>query len=278
MFKALNKINERPRPFETYSAPDLWTDPHIAEQMLKYHLHPEIDAASRNSEFLENSIEWIIKKFNLKSGRNVADFGCGPGLYTTPFARTGASVTGIDFSSNSINYARAVAQKESVPINYINGNYLDYRTDHHFDLITMIMCDFCVLSPVQRSQMIRKFYSLLKPGASVLLDAYSIKAFNSTDEKHLYESNLMDGFWSGNKYYGFMNRFKYEHEKVILDKYTIIEADRCRYFFNWLQYFDPKELAAEFKSHNFSFTTLLGDVAGSRYQNESNEFALIVTK
>jgi hypothetical protein len=38
MFEELKKINERPKPFEFYTASDLWTDEYISKQMLSYHL------------------------------------------------------------------------------------------------------------------------------------------------------------------------------------------------------------------------------------------------
>jgi hypothetical protein len=34
MFEELEKISSRPRPFEFYTASDLWTDEHTSEQML----------------------------------------------------------------------------------------------------------------------------------------------------------------------------------------------------------------------------------------------------
>ncbi|GAB6091693.1 hypothetical protein [Spirochaeta dissipatitropha] len=46
LFHEMESISSRPGPFEVYTARDLWTDEHIAEQMLQFHLHPEIDAAS----------------------------------------------------------------------------------------------------------------------------------------------------------------------------------------------------------------------------------------
>jgi hypothetical protein len=38
MFEALEKINERPEPFQFYTASDLWTDEHTSRQMLSFHL------------------------------------------------------------------------------------------------------------------------------------------------------------------------------------------------------------------------------------------------
>lgn len=278
MFKELEDINSRPLPFEFYTASDLWTDKHVARQMLNYHLNPDIDAASRNTQFIAESSKWIIEHFELNPSKQIADFGCGPGLYSTIFAQAGAQVTGIDFSANSISYAREKAKAHKLEIDYVITNYLEFKTIKRFDLITMIMCDFCALSPAQRNTLLHNFFSLLKPGGSILLDVYSIAAFCKLKEKRIFEPNLMDGFWAAKKYYGFLNTYKYEQEKVMLDKYTIIEKDRTRTIYNWLQYFSPDDLTAQFVNYGFSNTELLGNVSGSKYQNKSNEFAIIATK
>lgn len=90
--------------------------------------------------------------------------------------------------------------------------------------------------------MLDKFHTFLEPGGCVLLDVYSMNAFNQRQEAAAYEANMLNGFWSPNNYYGFRNTFKYESEKVVLDKYSIIEADRKRVVYNWLQYFSPEDL------------------------------------
>ena len=104
------------------------------------------------------------------------------------------------------------------------------------------MCDYCALSPNQRKELLQIFYKLLKPNGSVLLDVYTLESFNKRDEQSVYEINLLNGFWSNEKYYGFLNTFKYEEEKVILDKHTIVEKNRIRVVYNWLQYFSQESL------------------------------------
>jgi SAM-dependent methyltransferase len=130
-------------------------------------------------------------------------------------------VTGIDFSERSIKYAKKVAAREQLNISYVKQNYLEFETGDRFDLVLMIMCDFWALSPAQRKRLLRKFYSDLKPNGSVLLDAYSLSAFEKREEVATYEVNQLNGFWSPNKYYGFLNTFKYNEDKVVLDKYTL---------------------------------------------------------
>jgi len=278
MFIELEKINARPEPFEFYTASDLWTDEHTSKQMLAFHLDEEIDASSRNIAFIDRSVDWIASHFNIGAGTKIADFGCGPGLYTTRLAKRRADVTGIDFSKRSLQYAQEVANKEKLNIHYINESYLDFETENRFHLILMIMCDFCALSPPQRKKMLDTFYAILESKGSILLDVYSLNACDHREETATYEADLLNGFWSPNRYYGFLNIFKYKTEKVVLDKYTIIEAGRTRTVYNWLQYFSVEALKREFAECGFTIEDFYSDVAGSPFSPESKEFAVVAKK
>jgi SAM-dependent methyltransferase len=278
MFKELKEINSRPSPYEFYTAEDLWTDDYTSKQMLNYHLNESIDVSSRNKDFIKKSEKWIAARFNVNDKTEIADFGCGPGLYTTRLADRDAKVTGIDFSHNSISYAKKIAIDKGLDIKYFAENYLDFETTDRFDLITMIMCDFCALSPEQRKLMLSKFYSLLKPGGSVLLDVYSINSFDQKDESATYEKNQLYGFWSPDDYYGFVNTFKYEKEKVTLDKYTIIEDSRKRVAYNWLQHFNQETLIKEFEASGFKIEDIYSDIAGKTFDSESPEIAIVAKR
>ncbi len=279
MFDLIEKINERPVPFEFYTAEELWTNNHTSKQMLAYHLNGAIDVSSRNANFIENSVEWIIRYFKLDGNSCVADFGCGPGLYANKLSKCGANITGIDFSERSINYADKYAKENNLNANYVRCNYLEYNTDKKYDLIIMIMCDFCALSFEQRKTMLEKYYSLLKTGGKLLLDVYSYKAFAKREELAIYEPNQLAGFWSPNKYYGFVNIFKYDQEKVILNKYSIVEENLpIKTVYNWLEYFDKEKLANELTLAGFEIDNFFGNVAGSKFNPQNDEFAVVAKK
>jgi len=274
MFDELNEINRRPAPFERCDAADLWTDDHTSRMMLEYHLDGSVDVSSRNTAFLDRSAEWIAGHFSLGAGSSLVDFGCGPGLYASRFARRGIRVTGIDFSKRSIDYARQAAARENLDIDYICSDYLEYEPAGAFDLAVMIMCDFCALGPGQRGRMLDTFRRALKPGGSILLDVYSLKAFDGIEEKALYGRNQMDHFWSAGDYYAFQNTFRYDREKAALDRYTIVEKDRRRVVCNWLQFYSPDSLGRELEERGLSVAEIFSDVAGSEYRPDSPEFAV----
>ncbi len=163
-------------------------------------------------------------------------------------------------------------------IDYVHTNYLDFETTQRFDLIIMIMCDFCALSSGQRKQMLNKFHLLLKPGGSVLLDVYSLNSFDQKEEAASYELNHLNRFWSPDDYYCFVNTFKYDNERVILDKYTIIEHTRERVVYNWLQFFSEDSLRKEFEENGFKVEALYADVAGGILTPDTAEFAIVAGK
>ena len=278
VFSFLESVHSKPGPFSVYTASELWTDEHTSKQMLAYHLNGDIDLSSRKTNFIDNSVRWMKEHFELSVSNRVIDFGCGPGLYTSRLARIGAEVHGIDFSSRSIEYARAYAKHEDLKVTYIEADYLDHQPEGKFDLVIMIMCDYCALSPMQRAAMLAKFQGLLNEQGRIMLDVYSLKAFADKQAGSFCERNQLNGFWSKHPYFGFVTSFKYDDDKVSLDKYTIVEENRQRTIYNWLQYFTPESLEQEADAAGLSIDEVYGDVAGNPYDANETEFAVVMKR
>lgn len=279
MFLELENINTKPPLFSHYTAETLWTNPHTAQKMLAYHLS-DFDIASRNSAFIAESVKWIRSHFKLGEKHRVCDFGCGPGLYANALAKAGVGeIEGVDFSAHSIAYAQKIANSERLKnVQYHVQNYLEFSPNIAYDLVIMIMCDFCALSPKQRKSMLLKWHDKLAKDGCILIDLYSLRAFSKRAPQAVYEKNQLDGFWSVEEYYGFVNTFVYEKEKVVLDKYTIITSHETKEVFNWLQYFDLESISAEFAACGFVIEEVYDDVAGTPYTGEHTEFAVVARK
>lgn len=278
MYARLKAIAERPAPFAVCTTDLLWTDPHIAKQMLKLHLDPETDLASRRLDFVERSCDWITAQFGVAAGTRIADFGCGPGLYATRLAARGAEVTAIDFSANSLRHAETQARARGLTIDFVHGNYLAFRMPRRFDLILLIYCDFCALSPAQRGVLLEIFAEHLAPGGALLLDVWSLAAYAERGEREIFERRLMEGFWAPEDYFGFLRTFKYDAERIVLDKYTIITERSEFEVFNWLQYFDRDSLEREFAEHGLQMRALFGDVAGETHAEDAPVIAIIAER
>ena len=92
-------------------------------------------------------------------------------------------------------------------------------------------------SPQQRNKLLGIIHQHLAAGGHLLFDVFSLSAYRERKEGALCEPWLMEGFWSADDYFGFLQTCKYEDEQVVLDKYSIFEAEHSFEVYNWLQYF-----------------------------------------
>jgi SAM-dependent methyltransferase len=275
MFDELERMNERPAPFSEMGIPELWTDSHISEQMLRYHLDDEASGASRSSDFADRSVAWMTGAFDLGPERRVVDLGCGPGQYTLRLARTGAHVTGVDVSARSVAHAATAAERDGLNVTHVVADYLEWEPDERFDLALMIFNDYGAMSPEQRRRLLACVRDLLAPGGALLFDVASLTALAEVEEVATYAPQLMNGFWAPAPYHGFMHTFAYPDERASVDRYDIVERERTRTFWTWTQYFDAESITSELADARFDAAELLGDVAGAPYDPDALEFAVV---
>lgn len=278
MFNQLFNIYKKPEPFEVYSADVLWTTPHIANNMLKVHLDPMVEAASRKKDFIERSVQFVERSFQISKGIDVIDFGCGPGLYTSEFAKLGARVTGVDFSINSIAYAMEKAKENSLDIHYVHANYLTYEAEKQNDLATLIYCDYCALDPSKRSQLLQVIHDSLNEGGHLLLDVHTKFMFDGLEESHSIEYNEGGEFFTEKPHFLFTNEYQYKDRLVSLHHYSIVEEENAWDIYNWLQYYTKESIKKELVAAGFAEVKFYANVAGDPYIEESEVMAIVCTK
>lgn len=277
MYEKLQKFNEFIEPFSLYTTDVLWTDPHIAKNMLSHHLDPTSDIASRRPETIDGIVKWINDRFDL-ANKAVCDLGCGPGLYAKRMASLGAHVSGLDFSPTSIEYAIRDAADNGLSINYRIANYLHGDLYKNQDVITMIYGDICALSPDQRKNLYNRIWKNLSIGGYFIFDVFPSEIFSTLEEKTAFGHLFMDSFWSREDYFGFLKSTIYHKEKIGLDRYLIVEPDRSFEVFNWLQYFDPNEIVNEIEADGFEVTNIVNLKTGKEWTKGPNEFVVLARK
>ena len=278
LFEILDGILARPALFDTVSTVAMWTDPHISGQMLRAHLDPTTDAASRRPEKIDRHVAWLVSRFDLGPGRSVLDLGCGPGLYTSRLARTGARVVGIDVSERSLDHARATARDVGLAVRYCHADYLDLPDIGQYGLVSLIWCDYGALSPAQRKQLLGRIASSLEPGGHLVLDVQSRATFDEKVESVELRRDLMGGFWAPDPYIGFHTLHRWDDDFVTLDRYDIITEMDHRTFHNWTTYFDESAMTTELEAEGFVIEDVVGDLSGSAYSAAHGEFAVIARR
>ncbi|MEL7648261.1 MAG: methyltransferase domain-containing protein [Sedimentibacter sp.] len=272
----LDCLKNKPQLYEPSTAP-FWDDENISRYMLDAHLNPSVEAASRQLDFIKESVEWISSMFKITSGKKLLDLGCGPGIYAELFAEKGFEVTGIDFSKRSIEYAIANAGLNGKNIDYIYKNYLDIDYRNEFDLITLIYCDFGVLSPNERTTVLCKIMNALKPGGILILDGFTNNQLSDVPEKQdLYYADA--GFWCSKPHVCIQRNYHYIETKNYLEQYLIIKEDSCDCYNIWNQLFTMESLLDEIKSAGFENITFYDDVCGKKLSDKSKTICAVAQK
>jgi SAM-dependent methyltransferase len=273
----LIELQQKPEPFTPGEAL-FWDDPHISKQMLEAHLNPNIDVASRRLETIDRSVEWMIETLALKAGDSILDLGCGPGLYTSRFARAGLCVTGVDYSRRSVEYASNYAKENHLEITYRYQNYLELNDKNQYDAVLLIYGDFCPLNPEQRTKLLQNIHRALKPNGKFVLDVSTRECRRKYGSKNGWRA-MESGFWKPGPHLLLEEGFDYPEQSIWLDQYTLIEANgKVSVYRNWFQDYTPKSITAELSRGGFYVESLWGDLTGRPYTPDSEWIGLITHK
>jgi SAM-dependent methyltransferase len=277
MISQLINLQKKPTPF-TPGESLFWDDPHISKQMLDAHLNPDFDAASRRPEIIERSVKWLIENLDLKADDSILDLGCGPGLYTSRFARAGLQVIGVDYSRRSIEHATKYANENNLNITYRYQNYLELSDENQYDAALLIYGDFCPLNPEQRATLLNIIYHALKPNGKFVLDVSTREHRKKNGNKNGWQA-LESGFWKPGPHLVLEDGFDYPEQSIWLDQYTAIEADgKISVYRNWFQDYTPETITNELAQNGFAVEDLWGDLTGQPYTSESEWIGLITRK
>lgn len=265
---------ERPSPFSVGGPHELWTDPHVQEQMLAFHFDPEVAAASPTTGFIDRATAWIVEAFHVDERTRVLDLGCGPGLYANRLARRAGRVEGIDLSAAAIREARWRASSDRARFQV--GDYLAVPLPEH-DVALLLMRDYCAMSGSDRVGLLERVRASMTAGGRILVDVDSPVGFVAREESCSIEVPSTDGFWAPGDHATVHQTLLYPDERVVLDRYVIVEPDRSRKVHSWTAYLTVEEVREEFASAGFTVVEVLGDVAGGPYDAEAPGFAIVAT-
>ncbi len=276
MNKQLLKFMQKPQLYEP-SSNKFWNDEHISKGMLEAHLNKEWEAATRKYDFVINSVEWISSIAPPSQKNKLLDLGCGPGIYAELFNQKGYDVTGVDFSERSINYALESAKKENLDITYICQDYLELDLEEKFDLITLIYCDFGVLSDINRQLLLKKIYSMLKHDGVLILDVFTPFEHEGKQEYKRWNYFSNGGFWC-EKPYGCLEAFYKYESNTILNQSIVLTDDEVKCYNIWEHMFTCDELLSELKAAGNWNVEFYSNIMGEKYINNSKTLCVVARK
>ncbi|MHB0878797.1 MAG: SAM-dependent methyltransferase [Anaerolineae bacterium] len=274
---ALADMAARP-PLDAPHESRFWNDPYISQQMLTYHLDPTTDAASARPEKIDRTVDWLISYLRLQPEQRVVDLGCGPGLYCSRLCQRGLEVTGVDFSANSIEYARRYAQEEGLRIEYVCRDYVSLDYHEQFDAASLIYEDFGVLPPDHRDELLARVHRALVPGGAFAFDVVTPERPYPADGHSVWAVGN-SRFWKPGPYLELTRHYEYEEGRAHLEQVIIVEeSGEVSLYRIWEHRFTPESIAALLEAHGFAVQGIFADLIGSPYTPGSVGMGVVARK
>ncbi|WP_207753612.1 class I SAM-dependent methyltransferase [Clostridium paridis] len=269
----IEKLSKRPKLFEKGTG-NIWTEPYISTQMLKAHLDYKSDRASRNIEKVKKTVTFLKETTN--KGEGILDLGCGPGLYAEEFCRNGYKVTGIDFSSNSINYAKESANKQGLNIEYRCEDMFNINYNEKYDTVIQVFGEVNTFSDENRNKLFDKVKNALKPGGLFIFDVSTpVHRRKNGLNKNWYVSDC--GFWRGEAHIVFEEGFEYS-DNIWLDQFIVIDNEEIKVYRNWFHEYTLNTIKEIVLENGFSKVNVLNGLYSKEVEEDSEWLTVIAAK
>lgn len=254
-------------PYSKITTIEFWTDKYISKNMLKAHLDPNTDAASRKHETIIKTVNFIRSIVPINN--TICDYGCGPGLYTDLLQKAGFKVTGIDVSDRSLNYARETNEN----VEYIKMNYVTDKLPEKVDFAMMIYCDFGALNPKSQVKALNNIKESLSNNGLFFFDVMSYNYFDKQKEQRNITEET-DGFYMTGKCKVTSRYVIYQNLKLLLAHHHASGYKEVNYY-NWDKCYDETEMKALLKDNGFEVLITYSNTYGDKDYNTSDTLSFL---
>lgn len=138
-----------------------------------------------------------------------------------------------------------------------------------YNLITLIYCDFGVLSKTVRRKLLSKIFNSLLPHGVFLFDVFTPAQYAGTKEMRDWEI-CQNGFWREELCLALHSFYCYEEDHTFLNQYAIVTENDISYYNIWEHTFTLEELEADMREAGFNRIHVYGDIAGKKYEAAGN--------
>lgn len=270
----MKKLSIKPPLFHKECG-NIWTEEHISTQMLDSHLNPNFDGASRRNLIIEKTVEFLNMNV-LKNNSLILDLGCGPGLYAEKLCKNGHKITGIDFSQNTINYAKSSAKKKGLDIEYKCDNFLNLKYFEDYNVVMQVYGEINTFSDEERDKLFKIVYNALKPNGLFIFDVTTPALRKKCGlKKNWYISE--GGFWREKTHIVLEEGFQYNND-IWLDQYIVADDEGVQVYRNWFHDYTVETISEIIQNCGFKIIDMMGSLTGECLKEDCEWIAIIAQK
>ena len=256
-----------------------WNEPDFSKRMLREHLSPDHDLASRRQETIDQQVAWIHEHVLRARFTRILDLGCGPGLYGVRLAKCGHQYVGIDYSPSSIAYAAGESAGSS-HCTFIEGDIRQVDYGSGYGLVMMVYGEFNVFRPADIRSILSKIRAALEPGGLILLEPHSREAVVSIGDRGRTWEALDSGLFSDRPHLYLQQAHWDEASQAATREFFVIDAtsgDVARFAASYQAYSDA-EYRTLLADQGFCDVAFFSSLTGEQNPTTSDLVAILGTK
>jgi SAM-dependent methyltransferase len=258
--------------------PHFWNDQYISSQMLKAHLDPDSDKASRKHQTIDKTVDFLSSPDIMGQVTRLLDLGCGPGLYSNRFARKGIEVTGIDISSRSIEYARDYAVKNRLMADYRCLDFLDLDYHGEFDAAIQIYGELNTLADDKRDFFLTRIREALTAEGIFIFDVTTRELRLKGEIKNRWYVSE-GGFWRPGRHLVLEHGFDYPEDDTWLDQYVVFdEVGTVTVYRNWFHDYTLATIKDVMEKAGFQIKQVWNDLTGAPFDAKGDWIGILARK
>jgi SAM-dependent methyltransferase len=192
--------------------------------MLREHLSQQHDAASRRFQKVSAHVAWMHRELLDERPGKVLDLCCGPGLYTSRFARLGHECVGIDYAPASIAHAVRLAHEERLRCIYLQEDVCTARYGGGYNLAMLIFGEFNTFHPSDARTILRRAHAALADGGALLLEPMRADAMERLGKSGSRWYSTSEGLFSDRPHLCLEEQFWDEQSRTHTTRYFIVDA------------------------------------------------------
>jgi cyclopropane fatty-acyl-phospholipid synthase-like methyltransferase len=175
-------------------------------------------------EMTVKETDFMLQYFKLKPGSRVLDLMCGYGRHSLALAGKGIEVTAVDNLPDYISEVRNNAEAESLTVNAVLSDVLQYEPEGNFDLTICMGNSLQFFDKAEVTKLLKTISTHLNTGGYFLINTWSIM--------EIVVKNFREKAWSMNGDLKFLvdskflfspNRVETEHQIIAPDGTTEIK-------------------------------------------------------
>ena len=112
----------------------------------------------------------VRRLLKLRKGQRVLDIPCGMGRLTIPMARTGLTMTGVDFTASYLRRARRLASRDGLEIRFLCKDMREIAFNGEFDAAFNWWGSFGYFSDADNLRFCGQVFQALMPGGRFLVE------------------------------------------------------------------------------------------------------------